>query len=127
MIESYAGSKQDVLVVAVSQDDDPSEPAELRKLVEKTLKDHRIELVSQPLGKVALDPDHKAGNAFEVEFVPTAVLLDREGIVRAVHVGGNFEVQKVLKSEIDALLEGKPTPRLKPESKGQAGSRDKPR
>ena len=41
LIEAYASSKKDVVVVALSQDDDPAEISEVRKLVEKTLTDKR--------------------------------------------------------------------------------------
>ena len=38
MVEAYAKDKKDVVIVALSQDSKPSELAEVRKLIEKTLE-----------------------------------------------------------------------------------------
>ena len=125
LIESYADSKKDVVVVALSQDDDPSELSEVRKLVEKTLADKKINLTGGPVGLIGLDPSKSVGEAFEVEGYPTLVILDGKGIVQSVHVGYDPEaaepLNKSLAKEIDALLEGKsldaPTVKAKEASK----------
>jgi thiol-disulfide isomerase/thioredoxin len=112
LIETYAKSKKDVLIVALSQDDDPKELAEVRKLVEKTLEEKKIKLTGTPVGLVGLDPSHSVGEAFQVNAYPTVVLLDAQGVVQAAHVGipgGEVEsVGRVLSKSIDTLLEGKP-------------------
>jgi hypothetical protein len=112
LIETYAKSKKDVLIVALSQDDDPKELAEVRKLVEKTLDEKKIKLTGTPVGLVGLDPSHSVGDAFQVNAYPTVVLLDAQGVVQAAHVGipgGEVEsVGRVLGKSIDTLLEGKP-------------------
>jgi thiol-disulfide isomerase/thioredoxin len=111
LVDSYANTKKDVLVVALSQDDDPTELAQLRKLVEKTLADKEINVTGSPVGRIALDPSKSVGTAFEVEGYPTLVILDAKGIVQSVHVGFNPEaaepLSKTLAKEIDTLLEGK--------------------
>jgi thiol-disulfide isomerase/thioredoxin len=111
LIDSYANTKKDVLVVALSQDDDPSDMAQIRKLVEKTLADKNINLTGSPVGRIGLDPSKSVGTAFEVEGYPTLVILDGKGIVQSVHVGFNPEaaepLSKTLAKEIDTLLEGK--------------------
>jgi thiol-disulfide isomerase/thioredoxin len=111
LIEAYAKDKKDVLIVALSQDDDPKELDPLRKLVEKTLADKKITLTGTSVGLVGLDPSHSVGDAFAVNAYPTVVLLDGKGVVQAAHVGipnGDIDgVVRVLGKAIDTLLEGK--------------------
>jgi thiol-disulfide isomerase/thioredoxin len=111
MVASYAKDKKEVLIVALSQDDQPAELPELRKLVEKTLADNKIDLTGTPVGLIGLDPSHSVGDAFKVSAYPTVVLLDGQGVVQAAHVGvPNGEVAQVipvLGKAIDTLLEGK--------------------
>jgi thiol-disulfide isomerase/thioredoxin len=107
----FADSKKDVLIVAVSQDDHPAEISEVRRLVEKTLSDKGINLARIPVARVALDPSHSVGNAFEVEGYPTLVIIDSKGNLQSAHVGfdpGAAEpFHKSLAKEIDAILSGK--------------------
>jgi thiol-disulfide isomerase/thioredoxin len=111
LIESYADSKKDVVIVALSQDEEPSELTAVRKLVEKTLADKKINLTGNPVGHIGLDPSKSVGSAFELEGYPTLVILDGKGIVQSFHVGFNAEtsepLHKSLAKEIDLLLEGK--------------------
>ena len=79
LIEAYAKDKKDVVIVALSQDDDPKELAEVRKLVEKTLDEKKIKLTGTPVGLIGLDPSNSVGEAFQVEAYPTVVLLDAQG------------------------------------------------
>jgi thiol-disulfide isomerase/thioredoxin len=129
LIESYATSKKDVLVVAVSQDDDPKELSQLRTLVEKTLSDKKINLTGSPVGRVALDPSKSVGGAFDLEGYPTLVILDGKGVVQSVHVGYNPQagepLHKSLAKEIDALLEGKSLTEAKEKSKEPAKKDEK--
>jgi thiol-disulfide isomerase/thioredoxin len=112
MIDDYAREKKAVAVIAVSEDDDPSELPELRKLVEKTLEEKKLlKLLQGPVSMVALDPTRTVGEAFKVEALPTVVLLDSRGVVRAAHVGGKENIREILTREIDTLLEGKSLPR----------------
>jgi thiol-disulfide isomerase/thioredoxin len=111
LIEHYADSKKDVMIVALSQDSQPDELAEVRKLVEKTLSDKRIMLSRNPVGWIGLDPSGSVGKVFEVEGYPTLVITDGKGIVQSAHVGYNPDaaepLSKLLAREIDTLLEGK--------------------
>ncbi|HZW30854.1 MAG TPA: TlpA disulfide reductase family protein, partial [Isosphaeraceae bacterium] len=112
LIEQYAGAQNDVLIVALSQDNHPDELSEVRKLVEKTLHDKAITLTGNPVGRIGLDPSNSVGNAFDVEGYPTLVILDAKGIVQSAHVGYNPDPQEPLHTslarEIGALREGKP-------------------
>jgi thiol-disulfide isomerase/thioredoxin len=123
MVEEYAKKDKELLIVALSQDSRPSEPAAVRKLIEETLQEKKITLTGTPVGVVGHDPDGTVGNAFNVTGLPTVVILDGKGVVQSVHVGYNENVRKVLTSEIDTLLSGKsiakPEPAEAAEGKGE--------
>jgi len=131
LIESYANSKKDVVVVALSQDDNPSELSAVRKLVEKTLTDKKITLTGGSAGLIGLDPSKSVGEAFEIEGYPTLVILDGKGIVQSVHVGFDPEaalpLNKALAKEIDAILEGKSpaAPHVKPKEASKKDDKQK--
>jgi len=111
LIEAYAKSKKDVVVVALSQDDAPTELSEVRKLVEKTLTDNKIELSASPVGLIGLDPSNSVGKAFEVQGYPTLMILDVKGNLQSIHEGldpvAGEPLNKSLAKEIDTLLAGK--------------------
>ena len=98
-------SKKDVVVVALSQDEEPSELAAVRKLVEKTLAEAKINLTGNPVGQIGLDPSKSVGSAFAVEGYPTLVILDGKGTIQSVHLGFDREaaepLHKTLAKEID--------------------------
>lgn len=56
---------------------------------------------------VVLDSTGSVGNAYQVEGIPTLVVIDKEGIVQSVHVGFRPDITTQLKSELDTLLAGK--------------------
>ncbi len=114
MIEAYADRDKDVLIVALSQDSKPTEPAAVRKLIEETLEAKKITLTGSPVGIIGHDPDGTVGSAFNVTGLPTVVILDGKGVVQSVHVGYNENVRKVLTSDIDTLLAGKSIARPAP-------------
>ncbi len=106
MIEAYAKEKKDVVIIALSLDQRPSELREVRKLVEKTLEEKKITLDGNTVGKIALDPSGATGEAFQIEAFPTVILLDAKGIVQSAHVGYSKDVRAVLTKDIDTLLAG---------------------
>jgi thiol-disulfide isomerase/thioredoxin len=108
VIEALAKEKKDVVVVALSQDTEPKELVEVRKLVEKTLEEKKLYLDTKPVGLIALDPSNTVGQAFEVEGFPTLVVLDPKGTVQSAHVGNDPDIRKKLTAEIETLLAGKP-------------------
>ncbi len=125
MIESYAKDKKDVLIVALSQDKEPAEPAEVRKLIEKTLDEKKIVLTGTPVGQVGLDPSGSVGDAFKVEAIPTVVILDGKGVVQSAHVGYSPEVRDTLTKDIDALLAGKALAKPRPAEAAAKGDEKK--
>ena len=124
LIEALAKDKKDVVLVALSQDSEPTELAEVRKLVEKTLDEKKIKLTGNPVGQIGLDPSGSIGKAFDVEGFPTVVILDGKGIVQSAHVGFSPDIREKLTAEIDTLLAGKPLAKGKNgEAAGQEGRR----
>ncbi len=121
LVDELGKDKKDVLVVALSQDKDPAELAEVRKLVEKTLAEKKIEILGKPAAAVGLDPSGSVGELFAVEGLPTLVVLDAKGVVQSAHVGFSPDIRATLAAEIDALLAGKPLPK---KEKGEAEEKD---
>ena len=119
LIEALAKDKKDVVVVALSQDSEPKELSEVRKLVEKTLVAKKISLTGNPVGQIGLDPSGSIGKAFDVEGFPTLVLLDGKGVVQSAHVGYSPDIREKLTTEIDTLLAGKPLAKEKATEAGQ--------
>lgn len=107
LVEQLADAHaKDLLVVAVSQDNDAGEAADIRQLVEKTLSGKELKLASGPLSAVALDPPKDVGKAFHVQAIPTLVLIDRQGVVQAVHVGFRPDIRDTLAEQIDSVRKG---------------------
>ncbi len=53
---------------------------------------------------VALDPSKEAGKAYGVSGIPFMVMIDKEGVVRAVHQGASPTLKEDLAQEIEILL-----------------------
>jgi thiol-disulfide isomerase/thioredoxin len=110
LIESYAKAGKEVVIVALSIDqNDQGDLKEARTLVEAKLKEMKLPLKAEgtnPVGMVALDPLGKIAERYGVEAIPYVVLIDAQGIIRAIHVG--LTERDVFVEEIDALLTGKP-------------------
>ena len=111
LIESYANGDKKVVIVAVSQDDDPAELSagpQARREQTGRQEDHFDRRLNRP---DRLDPSKSVGGAFEIQGYPTLVILDAKGVVQSVHAGYNAEaaepLHKSLAKEIDTLLEGK--------------------
>jgi len=111
LVDELEKDKKNVLVVALSQDQDPAELTEVRKLVEKTLQEKELNFVGKSVSAIGLDPSNIVGEQFQVEGLPTLVVLDGEGVIRSAHVGFSPDIREKLTAEIDALLAGKPLPK----------------
>jgi thiol-disulfide isomerase/thioredoxin len=114
MVEGYAKDNKDVVIVALSQDEEPRELPELRKHIEKTLEEKKVVLTGTKVGLIALDPSQAIGNKFSVQAIPTLVILDGQGIVQAAYVGQ--QTGETLSKDIDALLAGKSLLKDQPEA-----------
>jgi thiol-disulfide isomerase/thioredoxin len=110
LVDHYNARKQDVVIIALSQDMSPEQLPAVRTLVEKTLADKAINLSGGPVGQVGLDPSNSVGRAFNIEGFPSVVIVDRKGIVRSAYVGYHSDtdlpLHQALAKEIDAILAG---------------------
>jgi thiol-disulfide isomerase/thioredoxin len=65
---------------------------------------------------VALDKAGDAAAAYQAEYIPQSVIVGKDGIVQAVHVGLLPDLKERLKKDLDTLLAGKSL--VKQEAKG---------
>ncbi len=56
---------------------------------------------------VPIDVKGELSQAMMVEGLPTSILIDKQGVIQAVHAGFGKTTVETLRSELDALLEGK--------------------
>jgi len=56
---------------------------------------------------VALDKDGAVGNVYMTKFIPQTVIIGKDGIIQAVHVGNLPNLKETLKKELNDLLAGK--------------------
>ena len=113
LIGDYAKKDAKLTVVALNMDrDTDARPG--RAAAEGAMKEHELKLEVAPVGIVAIDPENAMAPVFEVSGLPTVVLMDEKGVVRAVHVGFRPDIRERLAAQIDALLDGKPIPAAKP-------------
>ncbi len=90
--QEYAG--KGVVFYAVNQGEEP-------KAIKEFLESEQLNMT------VALDVEGATGNAYQVEGIPTLALIDKAGVVQAVHVGYDPGIKKTLRRELDDLLAGK--------------------
>jgi thiol-disulfide isomerase/thioredoxin len=68
----------------------------------------RTFLAEEPIdAAVVMDTEGTASAAYRVEAIPHTVIIGRDGIVQAVHVGAAEGMEAKLRKQLDALLEGK--------------------
>jgi thiol-disulfide isomerase/thioredoxin len=60
---------------------------------------------------VLADKEGEAGEAFGVEGIPQTVIIDKQGVVRVVHIGYNPNMRKIIAAQLDAIIAGKPLPK----------------
>lgn len=83
------------VVVGVNQDDRP--------------EDARLFLARIPASFPLLaDPEHRLAEDFAVKGMPSAILIDRKGIVRHVHRGFRAGDEKEIAARVEQLLEERP-------------------
>ena len=70
---------------------------------------------------VALDTDGKVSNDYAVDNIPMSVIIDKEGVIQAAHIGLAQDAREQVTKELDTLVAGKSliAPEKKPEEKKQ--------
>ncbi len=105
-----AYSEKGVVVCAVNQSEDAD-------TIKQFLREKKLDLA------VALDTDGEVGQEYGLQGIPHTVVIDKKGIVQAVHSGFGPGMDKKLESEVEAVLAGKD---LATETKQNAGKREPP-
>lgn len=57
--------------------------------------------------QIVMDSDGTAAAEYRVDAIPHTVIVGRDGVVQAVHVGAGDGMEAKLRKQLDALLEGK--------------------
>jgi thiol-disulfide isomerase/thioredoxin len=67
----------------------------------------------------ALDKDGKVSTDYGVDSIPMSVIIDKEGVIQAVHIGLAQDVRERITKELDTLVAGKSliAPQKAPEPK----------
>ena len=71
-------------------------------------------------GELAIDSDNTVGPKFKASGFPTMVILDKKGKIGAVNIGNVGDLESRMKTQLDAMLAGKPVPQI-------AAAKPKPR
>ncbi len=83
-----------VVFYAVNQREKPED-------IERFLKDKGLSVT------VALDKDGAVGKSFGVQGIPQTVIIDKAGVVQAVHVGYSESMKERLSKQLDEVLAGR--------------------
>ena len=104
VIGRYADRGDEVRFLCVSIDEATEDLPALAKELLTFLDDRSLAIRRPPVAEVGLDPEGRMASGFKVKGIPSAFLLDREGVVRAVFVGYDEDIAATLKGRIDGLL-----------------------
>lgn len=88
---------QPVTVIGLNQDDRGKDKKIREFLAEKKITFRQF-----------LDPAGKLGRKFKVAAIPCTFVLDKQGVVQAVHVGMTQGLETTIGGEIEKLLKGEP-------------------
>ena len=83
-----------VVLFGINQGDSPGEIAAFQE-------DTKL------LFNVVLDKYGAIGSAYGVENLPVSMIVNKEGIVEAVHLGASMELKEIIKKQLDILVAGK--------------------
>jgi thiol-disulfide isomerase/thioredoxin len=99
--ERFDFDKESGKLKPIDQEKGPLKAEEEQEMIGQFAKHY--ELTHQLLA-VSKDAWQKASKDYQIQGIPTAVLVDRQGNVRLVRVGSGDENAKALESEIKKLL-----------------------
>lgn len=85
-------SQNEVSLITINQ-------GESEETISRFLKKMRFESLS-----VVLDKNQTIGRNYHVHGIPHTVVIDKNGVVRYIHVGFSPNLGKLLKNKIDSLL-----------------------
>ncbi len=102
------GGDRRLMTVLVNDEPGPADERGRRQSIERAFSENHLGWPQEPGIMVGLDLEHSVCHAFLIESVPTTVILDARGIIRAFHpqtIAGGFEK---LGEEVDTLLKAGP-------------------
>jgi thiol-disulfide isomerase/thioredoxin len=105
--DKFGKDKKDVIFLLVSGDDQPEDQPGLRKLIEKTFDQNKLSFVGKPNVILGLDNTGAMNELFQIEGIPTTLIVAPDGTVQTVHVGAGYPVVETLTKELDTVLSGK--------------------
>ncbi|MCQ8117264.1 TlpA family protein disulfide reductase [Methylomonas rosea] len=79
----------EIIAINVDEDDDT---------LQQFLNEHSVNY------PIALDPQGKCPNSFGVKAMPSSYIIDKQGVVRHIHLGYRDEDQTSIQNEIDQLI-----------------------
>ena len=85
---------KDVVLYAVNQ-------GESKAIIKRFLDKEKLKVT------VALDPDHKTGNSYNVEGIPSTIVIAKDGTIQAIHSGFSDDLGSTLESQLTAIIAGK--------------------
>jgi thiol-disulfide isomerase/thioredoxin len=92
LFDSY--SDKDFSVLTVNLDE---ETGNYKKFIKNLNKDVPF--------KTILDPDSKIANIYNIEAIPNTLIIDKNSVIRFIHIGFTASEKGTFKKEIDSLLE----------------------
>lgn len=105
MAGAYGEAKAGVTVVFLLHDNLAADADAMRGQVKRAIERRMLRLPAGEHGLTAIDPELSVARAFHVIALPTVVVLDARGIVRAVHMGFMEKHAAPIKRDIDKLLD----------------------
>ena len=78
-------------------------------------------------GGLAIDSDNKVGPLFKARGFPTMVIIGKTGKIEAVNIGNMGDLETRMKTQLDAMLVGKPVPQVAKKQRPKSDKPDKPR
>jgi thiol-disulfide isomerase/thioredoxin len=91
LVNEYGES--DVVLYTINMAENPDE-------VRAFLRDAGVDV------KVGLDPWFQAARAYDASALPQTVIVDKDGVIQAVHVGVDHNLSEELRVQLDTLLAG---------------------
>jgi thiol-disulfide isomerase/thioredoxin len=85
--------ESDVILYTINMAENPDE-------VRAFLRDAGVDV------RVGLDPWFQAARAYDASALPQTVIIDKEGVIQAVHVGVDHNLSEELRVQLDTLLAG---------------------
>jgi len=96
--------REGVVLVAINLDDEPSDLAKIQDKIKLRLQEHKLDLSQCPSVTLAFDPTNRVAMDYQIQQIPTTIIIDRKGIVCKHFIGHLKESSEALAKEIESLI-----------------------